>query len=909
MSTKRTKRHHEGYVYSPPPSVCRTPRGAGAVRRALLICWAAAVCGLMPAADSFAGTTGKISGRITDGRGEPLGGANVAIPAAQTGAISEIDGRFLILGVPAGTYEIRVNLLGYRATLIQEVVVSADQTTELNVQLEEAPIEIEEVVITSERPVVDLGLTSNIATVTRKEIDQLPVQELQDVVNLQAGVVDGHFRGGRIGEVQYQVDGVTVNNPFNNESGIRLDRSLLEEVQVISGTFDAEYGQAMSGVVNAVLRRGSDRFQWEAEAYGGTYAFNEADRLVDNHFTPGGIGNYRINLSGPTGLPETRFMMSGRYASLDDWVTGERRFVPTDESAFDSAIFRPTGDGETVPLGYLREWSGVAQVSNRSIPNMELGYQALFANTETRRSNNAWRLNPDGLSEQRNWSIVHGLDATYTLSPTSYVTFAGRHNFVDYYDRRYPDLYDSRYDEAGPPEGSDNYEDGAIIQGVEFTRYTQTTSSLVYKGSYVTQLSSDQQIKLGVEAQNPHLEFGPDGHLDFATVDGVEQLVRHENEPPDFPGTSTYDPRFFAAYAQDELEWNDLKVRAGLRFDYFSARATVPSDLRNPANSIDGVPMSMPVPTSVKMTFAPRLGVAYPVTTDAALSFAYGHFSQMPALGTIFSNADYSVLTDLQAGGISYGVLGNPDIKPEQTVQYQFGYKQALSPWLGVDLTTFYKDIRDLLGVEFITTYNNAEYARLTNVDFGNVIGFTVALDRRSRGLFGMTIDYTWQTALGNSSDPRETATRAEAGEDPRPRQIPLNWDQTHTLNVTATLARPDDFAVSTVVKAASGQPYTPIVETGFGGGLQVNSGRKPAVLLVDARGEKSFQFGALPTSFFARVYNVFDTRFFNGFVFGSTGSPYYSRSAGDVNTLSDPTRFYGARRIEVGFVLRGGGS
>ena len=100
----------------------------------------------------------------------------------------------------------------------------------------------------------------------------------------------------------------------------------------------------------------------------------------------------------------------------------------------------------------------------------------------------------------------------------------------------------------------------------------------------------------------------------------------------------------------------------------------------------------------------------------------------------------------------------------------------------------FYKDIRDLLGVEFISTYNGAEYARLTNVDFGNVIGFTLALDHRRIGPLSLALDYTWQQALGNSSDPSETATRAAAGEDPRPRLVPFNWDQRHTFNLTAGL-------------------------------------------------------------------------------------------------------------------------
>src|SRR5262249_37333425 len=154
----------------------------------------------------------------------------------------------------------------------------------------------------------------------------------------------------------------------------------------------------------------------------------------------------------------------------------------------------------------------------------------------------------------------------------------------------------------------------------------------------------------------------------------------------------------------------------------FNAHWFVPSDPSNPANTIQGAPLSHPVKTTWKYSVSPRIGVSYPIATDAALYFSYGHFSQMPAIGEIFSNADYTILHDLQAQSSSFGVLGNPDVKPERTVQYQFGYKQAVTDWLGMDVTTFFKDIRDLLGVEFIQTYNDAEYARLTNVDFGNVL-------------------------------------------------------------------------------------------------------------------------------------------------------------------------------------------
>ena len=855
---------------------------------------------------ALAGTSGKLSGRVLDKQKQPLAGANVAIPVARLGALSDAEGRFAIIGIPAGTYEVKVQLLGYGPVAVQDVRVSADNTTALDVELAEAPLLMKEVVVSAQRPVVDLKLTSTISTLSREDLKSMPVQELQDVVNLQAGVVDGHFRGGRLGEVQYQVDGVSVNNAYDNSSSLRIDRSLIEEVQVISGTFDAEYGQAMSGVVNAVLRRGTDRFRWDAEALTGGHVYSGAPRSVEPDFHElrlTGTQNYQASLSGPTGLPKTYFLVSGRRYAADDYLSAKRVFRPTDRSDLATYSFYPTGNHAKVPLGYSHEWSGVAKLTNRSLPNIELNYQGIFNVVDAQKANYAFRLNPDGMPKQHTFSLVHGLDWTHTLSKNRFYSVSLRQNYFDYRDMVYDDVYDRRYTRAGPPLGDAAFENGAYVQGVDFTRFKQNTNSVVLKSSFVSQVTRDQQIKVGAEFDLQGVYFGNPGFLEYVQEGGRDSLFRHVNEPPRFPGVQKYRPVSAAAFAQEDLEWNDLRIRAGVRFEYFDARSGLPRDLANPADTL--TPLK---PTTRKTSLAPRLGVSYPITRDAALFFAYGHFYQMPPLRDIFKNADYKILRDLQSSIVSYDVLGNPDIRPEKTVQYQFGYKQAVTEWLGVDLSIFYKDIRDLLGVEFISTYNDAEYARMTNVDFGNVLGFTVAVEQRRRGLVSTALDYTWQMAQGNSSDPRETATRAEAGQDPRPRQVPFNWDQRHTLNLTAMLSRPADFSLSSIVRVVSGQPYTPAISSGFGGSLGTNSGHKPVGMIVDLRGEKSLRAGSLGVNVFARAFNLFDTRFFNGFVFDNSGSPDYSRYPGaDRVQLANPTRYYGPRRIEVGLTLNTG--
>jgi len=887
--------------------VVRIGGAARRFRRAAGLSWLVA----LPVSPLWAGTTGKITGTVVDAAGEPVPGVAVVVVDREFEAATGDDGSYVILNVPPGTYELRVSRAGYEPIRIQGVVVSADRATWQHAQLVAAGAVVEEVVVVAERPPIDLFQTSSQANIGTEIIESLPVQELDDIVNLQAGVVDGHFRGGRLGEVQYQVDGVSANNPYDNKSILRLDRSVLQEVQVISGTFDAEYGQAMSGVVNAVLKDGTPDFQWSAETYFGGFLYGN-DRVIAPTFRPMDVQSYQATLSGPVPIPDTVFFLSGRAYSQDDYVYGTRTFVPSDSVSLETGVRLPTGDGAEVPLGFRRELSGLAKITNRSIPNTDASYQAVVNDIEGQRldqfRNYLFRNNPDGLTEQTTFSISHGLDVNYTFNAATYLDLSVRQNYFDYQDLVYEDVWDPRYDEAGAPLADPVT--GEVLTGVEFTRFRQKTDDRLVKASLTSLVTSKHQVKLGGELHTTEVEFGtPGGHLRKVIRDGVEVVDRVTDDSAEFPLVRTYHPRIGAAFVQDQIDWADLTVRAGLRLDYFDARSTVPSDLSNPANAIEGAPESVPVPTTVKAPFSPRLGIAYPIHDEAAVHFAYGHFYQFPAVGQIFDNADYTVLVNLQAGVIP-AVLGNPDVKPERTVQYEMGYSRVFSPDFGGDLTVFYKDVRDLLGVEFISTYNDARYARLTNVDFGDVLGFTVSLDHRRLGPASVSIDYTWMRAVGNSSEPEETLNRLEAGEDPRPRRIPFSWDQRHTFNLAVGFAEPGSYSVSTIVRAASGQPYTPIIEQAFGLDQLENSARKASGVLVDLRSEAEIPGLEVRLSVFGRVFNLFDQRFFNGFVFQSSGSPYYSRiPVQDRVQLSDPTRYYEPRRLEVGVRLGGRGS
>jgi outer membrane receptor protein involved in Fe transport len=869
----------------------------------------AMLCFIAATIPAYGDTKGKLTGRIADTKEQGVIGANVLIAGTALGAAANQDGYYVILNIPVGTYDVRVSSVGYQTRVTKEVRISSGQTTTLDVALSEQMIEAGEVTTIAERPLVDTRQTSSVAILNRDDISALPVQSLNDVVNLQAGVVDGHFRGGRAGEVQYQVDGVSVNNPYDNTSVIQLDKSVLQEVQVISGTFDAEYGQAMSGVVNAVLRSGSDdRYEASAEVYGGEYL---SDASGNNSFPflkakfPPVLQSTTVSLSGPAGVPQTSFLVNVRRFVNDGYLYGQRLFLPGDTSDFRNKVFVRAGDNAVVPMNDQEEWSGQFKISNRSLKDIQCSYQFGGGYTTGHTYDFRFRNNPDGMKTQKRTSIVHGIDWTQTLSQTVFYTVGVRQNYFDYTDYVFPSLTDPRYYAAGPPRGDPNYEYGAYLQGYDLGRFKQKSNTLLVKGSLTSQVSPEHLIKVGFEAQTSSMGFGSPGTLGYDIIDGKHATVRilEDTLSQDF---RTYYPRSFALFVQDRMEFTSLLIRAGLRFEYYDAHSTVPSDLENPANVIQGAPESHPVTTTKKFALAPRLGVSYPITAGGALYFSYGHFYQMPGLGMLFANSNYKLLQNLQAGQDQFGVMGNPDIRPELTTQYEFGFKQQFGEFLGVDLSAFYKDVRDLLGVEFIDTYADSRYARFTNVDFGSINGVKLTVDQRLSPEFSLSLNYTYENAAGNSSDPAETANRAAAGADPRPRQVPFDWDQRHTLNFTAAFARPNDYSVTVIVRYGSGSPYTPATWSSFGASLEKNSASKPAWTSVDLRAEKSLRIQQFAFSLFARVFNLFDERFANGFVFAGTGSPFYSFILpADSEGLANPSRFAAPRRVELGIGVR----
>jgi hypothetical protein len=204
--------------------------------------------------------TGKIAGNVVDARtGEAIVGANVTVEGTQTGAATNFEGFFTILSIPPGTYRVRASVLGYTPSTQVDVRVNINQTTQLEFKLSEQAIQAQEVVIVATRPVVERDVAASRANITAREVENLPISQVSSVIGLEAGVQGLTIRGGGSEQTAFMADGLTMRDERNNQPYTAISLLAVQEFQIQTGGFSAEYGNIRSGVINVVTKEGSPK--------------------------------------------------------------------------------------------------------------------------------------------------------------------------------------------------------------------------------------------------------------------------------------------------------------------------------------------------------------------------------------------------------------------------------------------------------------------------------------------------------------------------------------------------------------------------------------------------------------------------------------------------------------------------
>ena len=865
----------------------------------------------------FAQTTGKISGLIKDkSDSSPLPGANVYIENSSFGTASDENGRFTLINIPPGKYNLKIDMIGYKSMKMENISVSVNRTFSLEADLEQTVIEGEVVTVEVARFSQKKDQTGTIKNISGDEINALPVENVGAVVNMQAGVVNGHFRGGRNTEVTYMVDGIQVDETFGGSSAtVDIQPEAVQDLEVVTGTFNAEYGRAMSGVVNVVTRDGGSKFEGSVSMGGSSYYTDNTDIFVGLDPSINKSQDIKFSLGGPILGNKVTFFSNVRVQSNNGHLNGFRLFEVDNFSNFytdDSTLWfsEKTGDSSYVSMNSSDNLSALFKLSFNLFNGIRFSTLYSHSDDSWQGYDHSFKYNPDGRSTDHKVTNYFAFQLNQMFSQKLFYELKysvvdndfGSYVYENPLDSRY--VHDRFYDSYGP----------GFLTGGQSKNHT--TRSMV-----------DQTFKLDINWQANHTHSIKTG-LHYFNHDLKNEWYEIRNEfynsgsdsayaPEIFGDSSAYadvysiSPKEVAFYIQDKMEFDDMVINVGVRYDQFDPESVYPSDRRNPANQLilpDSM-MSLYPQAPVISQISPRVGFAYQLGGQAVLHFSYGHFFQMPPMYAMYQNNSFLVDPNNFVTR-----MGNTLLEPEKTITYEIGLWQELNQVMALDVALFYRDIYNLLTTKTISTYNQVKYGLYSNKDYGNVRGLELKLDLAMGQLKGM-VNYTLQYTRGNADSPGQTFDRAGNNQDPVNRLIPMGWDQRHTLNGSLIYGT-EKYGGSMTAYYNSGSPYTfaPQSESVLSRiNLYPNNDYRPEKYSVDCSFYYRFKLpGGYNANLDVNIYNLFD-RLNEEWVNDQTGRAYtaviketdIAGHRSDFNDYEDriknPSMYSSPRMVKIG--------
>lgn len=863
-------------------------------------------------------TTGKIAGILLDANSnEPLAGANIFLEGTSMGAAVGLDGSFYIINVPPGLYDINAQMLGYKSIKIKDVRVSVNRTTTLELELEQAIIEGDVIVVTADKVAINKDQTGSIRTVSSEDMEKLPVENVGDVVSMQVGVVGRHFRGGRADEVSYLVDGIQVDDAYGGEDrNVELETEAIQEIEVVTGTFNAEYGRAMSGIVNQITKDGGDEYHASFKTSFANYYTSHGDVFIGLDEDIIRNQDYKFQLSGPIISNKLSFLFNTRYQDNKNHLNGIRRFRVDDFSDFsdpNNFISQHTGDGSYVPMNNSKNLSFFGKLTYRMFDNLKV--QTIFSRNQDEWGSyiHVFKYNPDGVATAYRNTDMTALSINHTLSNSAFyeAKFSYTNKSGGFY--LYKNPLDSRYNHDVFLRGT--LETGFLTGGQMKDHSDGDQIDFNTKIDLTWQLSKYHNIKAGILYTYHELDFKSKAIRN--EYEGTDRDLLLEYKPIVFPDSSIYSdfvnvkPVEFATYIQDKMEYEDMVLNIGARVDYFDPKREYPTDRRNPANQLlfGKDSLSTYKKADPQIQVSPRIGVSYLLGPNAQMHFSYGHFFQMPPLYALYVNnsfliapSDYSTL------------MGNSQVKAQKTVQYEIGLKQQLTDAMVLDVSLYYRDMYNLLSAVVVSTYNQIEYGLFSNKDYGNAKGLEIKYDLDFENLYS-TINYTLQYTRGNADNPQTTYNRAGSSQDPITKLIPMSWDQRHTLNATIGYNK-DNFGFAVIGYYNSGSPYTwsPLQESLLSRvNLYENNDQRPSRYTIDLNAYYNIDiYDKTKLKITLNIYNLLD-RLNEQWVNNNTGRAYTAiiqetdllGHQSDFNDyedrIKDPSAFEPPRLVKLG--------
>ncbi|MCF7833417.1 MAG: TonB-dependent receptor [Candidatus Marinimicrobia bacterium] len=888
------------------------------------------ICLLILAINAFGAT---IRGVVTDAETkEPMAGVNIILKGTYYGAATSMDGSYLITGMGSGTYDMMVSMIGYKQHLHGGIELDEGENIRIDVELETTVLALgEDVVVVGEKPLIDASSTASSVSVSSDDLMGKIVESVADIVGQQAGVSTSnneiHIRGGRVDESQFIVDGLSIKDPLTGEtSSLYVNSNAIEELEIITGGFNAEYGQAMSGIIDVKLKEGAASFQgsfrYKTDHLSGASGFN--------------TDNVEFTIGGPITKGESKlipgylsYFVSGYLYLSDTYLPSSNQIVPY-QAWMDLFTKRQENNLSTMAkLSWNYKQKYKLSISYNLSANVNNGY---FSGSSYPYKYQ--EILDNYLTHSKESRVINSV-WTHTINPKLFYTVNFGYFFTSYHKAvqnkhwtEYEELFDadptvySVYDEYG--EISVLKGDGFYDHGYSTNWYDYWSKNVTLSSNMTYHPSTKHKVKAGFEHRTTKMQV----------IDIYKPWVSGLGESYDYYNVNPADGSF---YIQDKITFEGMIANIGIRYDYWFIGKEVTNAMNNPdiltiteagreryfeeTQNLFGA--------RFKGHFSPRLGISHPVTDNDVLYFNYGHFSQLPTYNYVY--AKLSTISDNP-----YSLIGNPNLNPKTTVAYEIGLKHKFSASSAVEFKAYYKDMFDYETAQTITSFNpllgNYSLMMYLNMDYARSYGLELMFRQTAGRFFSGDASFTYSVTRGKSSSPDDNVL-VEAGMIPEKALTEnyLRWDEPFRLitnlrfHVNEEGLSPwiNNWSLNAHIEAQSGKRYTEsvvqdtIIESdgsiwliGYSRADNPYDEIADPYLTVDLKFTKDFYYKKLTYGFYIDIENVFNQkvpRRINPF----TGQPYdpgeiVSHSYyNNANPNYDPSRYYYPRQIMLGLFLR----
>ena len=671
------------------------------------------MCLLSLAGAAFCGTTGIISGTVTDSAtGEKLAGVNVIVEGTSLTTVTNKDGYYVITNVPPGDYKVFASLVGYSDFQVAKVSVLMDATSAIDCALAPAVAQEETVIVKESRPMIRRDMIPTTYIVDDKQEQMVRSQatnmyQTPALVLTQPGVVadaEGypHIRGGRGNDIGYMLDGIPITETVTNGFGTNITTLGLDKMEIFTGGYRPEYGNAISGIFNQVVKTGRTAPGASLEVMGGSDAFSSTYPQI-----------------GGSGLNGLDYYMAGYL-----W-----------HSEFEGQRYN-----EAAATDYLGKFN--YDLSNKNkLTILTGGGGALYLFPELHTQT----YGPGGItatsSEQDHNHQEYTLNAltlTHTVNPASFFTLR-------------PYVFRNEWTLDALHEGGGMWWDaGSQTFGLQL--------------DYTNQISEKHLLKAGatrMSSQNRYWVNIPDMGYEY---------------------TANTDTLQTGLYIQDQMRLSPKwRAEAGLRYDSMHYDKVAHPDTN-------------------ESQLSPRFGLSYALDPKTNLRFSYGRMIQF-----VYTQAVERVYTD-PSWEEFYG-LGNADVRPERTTQYDLGWERQVSDNYSLQITPFYRQMQDLLQFKSLDPGGDptAPPYVFDNLGKGQCTGVEMMFKKRASNNWSGWLSYTYSIAKAEASTHQTTV-------EPGVTQY-VNWDQRHTAVLVLNYTK-SDWVYSLMGEYGSGLPYTLAADT-----------------------------------------------------------------------------------------------